>query len=75
MRRMCCVCQKTQWKETWRLLPVEIDEPVTHGYCPDCFAAVMTEIQSVIAERERGGSHTLANSCLKNSLAQEGACV
>lgn len=46
MRRMCCVCQRTECGGQWWLLPAPAKvEPVTHGYCPDCHAQVMAEIR------------------------------
>ncbi|MDD2464545.1 MAG: hypothetical protein PHI97_11165 [Desulfobulbus sp.] len=54
---------------------MEGDEPVTHGYCPECFATVMTEIQSVVAQREKKETSLTAQSYWSHSQAQEGACV
>lgn len=54
MRRMCCVCQRTERDGEWLPVPAQADdEPVTHGYCPECYALVMAEIRRTIAERMR----------------------
>lgn len=46
MKRMCCVCQRTERGGEWWLLPAPAEaETVTHGYCPDCHAQVMAEIR------------------------------
>ena len=46
MRRMCCVCQRTEQGGQWWALPAPTEfETVTHGYCPDCYAQVMAEIR------------------------------
>lgn len=55
MQRMCCVCQKTKSDGQWLAMPVEISGPVTHGYCPECFAEVMAEIQALFALRHNSG--------------------
>lgn len=52
MRRMCCVCQRTEQGGQWWLLPAPTEtETVTHGYCPDCHAQVMAEIRRFSQQR------------------------
>lgn len=74
MRRMCCVCQKTQWEGDWRLLPIASDEPITHGYCPECYAEVMAELQMVVARRESAGPPVF-QGLWQQPLNRGGACV
>ena len=55
MRRMCCVCQRTECGGQWWSLPAPAKaEMVTHGYCPDCHAQVMAEIQRFSQRRTAG---------------------
>lgn len=75
MRRMCCVCHKTYSNGAWRHMPVAIDEPVTHGYCPECFAEAMAEMQSVIAGQGRWDDPCVPASSWSGSITQGGACV
>jgi hypothetical protein len=47
--KMCCVCHKVEADGQWsagRCLGEK--EQVTHGYCPECYAVVMTEIERFI---------------------------
>jgi len=49
MTKMCCVCRKVEEEGQWsagRCLGE--NEQVTHGYCPECYAVVMTEIEEFI---------------------------
>ncbi len=49
MTRMCCVCRRVEQKGRWhRLIRSNEEELVTHGYCPECFAVTMAEIQRYI---------------------------
>lgn len=53
MRRMCCMCQRTESAGGWQLLPPPAEsELVTHGYCPVCYAQVMAEIRGIMQQRE-----------------------
>lgn len=52
MTRVCCVCNKVEQGGQWqanRSLPVS--EPVTHGYCPECYIGAMAEIEEFIGEK------------------------
>jgi hypothetical protein len=49
MIKMCCACHKVEEGGQWRVnRTFTEDERVTHAYCPDCYAAVMAEIEGFI---------------------------
>lgn len=75
MRRMCCVCQRTEQGGQWWLLPAPAEaETVTHGYCPDCHAQVMAEIRRFSQHRATG--HQAQPSSLWGAPGGAGvACV
>jgi hypothetical protein len=75
MRRVCCVCHKTLSNGSWQHVAAVADEPVTHGYCPECFAEAMAEIQAVIAERGKNGHIGLSRSFWNTPLTQGSACA
>jgi hypothetical protein len=75
MQRKCCVCQKTQWGGEWLAMPVEIDGPITHGYCPECFSELMTEIQAVVAVHENDDSGAGGAVWWKSPCPQGGQCA
>jgi len=48
MMRICCVCQRVERHGVWESVGfLSGDEPVTHGYCPDCFVEVLAEIEEL----------------------------
>ena len=52
MTRMCCVCNKVEQGGQWRANRTLPDsEPVTHGYCPECYIGAMAEIEEFIGEK------------------------
>ncbi|RUM35558.1 MAG: hypothetical protein DSY50_04390 [Desulfobulbus sp.] len=45
MLTVCCVCKRTKKQEAWGDYSIESTcESVSHGYCPECFSALMTEL-------------------------------
>ena len=55
MTRMCCVCSKVEQGGSWRPLhQLSADRQVTHGYCPECYAVTMAEIEEFISEKAVG---------------------
>ena len=55
MTRMCCVCNKVEEGGEWRPLHmVTEDKRVTHGYCPECFAETMVQIEDFIGGKAVG---------------------
>ena len=49
MIKMCCVCRKVEEAGQWSTGHcLGENEQVTHGYCPECYAVVMTEIEQFI---------------------------
>ncbi|WP_456385152.1 hypothetical protein [Desulfolithobacter sp.] len=55
MVKICCACQRTELGGIWVegvVLPV--DERLTHGYCPECFAEAMENLQVFIAAQQSG---------------------
>jgi hypothetical protein len=66
MTKMCCVCRRVEQKGRWyRLTRSSEDELVSHGYCPECFAVTMTEIQRYIDTNsfQSFGPANLSTSC------------
>jgi hypothetical protein len=52
MIRMCCVCQRVEQGQEWRSADtLSSDTEVTHGYCPQCFAGAMAELEQVAGRR------------------------
>ena len=55
MTKMCCVCHKVEEGGQWNTdRAFAEDERVTHGYCPECYAAVMAEIEGFIGQKVGG---------------------
>lgn len=55
MVKICCACQRTELGGTWMegiVLPA--DERLTHGYCPECFAEAMKNLQAFITQHRLG---------------------
>ncbi|MDX9834281.1 MAG: hypothetical protein RBT36_03605 [Desulfobulbus sp.] len=56
MTRICCRCtrveQGDQWLTSYRA-PV-VREPMTHAYCPDCYEAMLFEIETQCRDRRTG---------------------
>lgn len=49
MTRKCCRCERVEQGGRW-LLPGTAPagrEPVTHGYCPDCYRVLLAEIETL----------------------------
>jgi len=75
MRRMCCVCQRTESAGRWQLLPPPTEsEAVTHGYCPSCYAQVMAEIRGIMHQRE-ALRQVQPTQAWGNSVAVEAPCA
>jgi hypothetical protein len=52
MTRMCCVCHKVEQGGEWLPLHTLAEETrVTHGYCPQCFAETMVQIEDFIGAK------------------------
>ncbi len=55
MVKICCACQRTEIGGTWMEgIVLSADERLTHGYCPECFAEVMENLQAFIARHQLG---------------------
>ncbi|WP_310600988.1 hypothetical protein [Desulfobulbus sp.] len=58
MIRICCVCHRVERQGTWHAgLFLAEHQRLTHGYCPDCFAEAMAEIEEfcgIAAQRTLG---------------------
>ena len=55
MIRRCCKCDKVEQGGKWRYLQlVPADTRVTHGYCPECFAETLAEIEDFIGAKANG---------------------
>jgi hypothetical protein len=63
---MCCVCQRIEEKRAWRYVPIKENEQLTHGYCPECFQAVMLELQALVVLKYKGN-----NKAMKSGKVQQ----
>lgn len=73
MIRMCCVCHKVEDAGEWRELnALTGDKRITHGYCPECFAATMDKIEDFIHSKAYG---TLAVAGWSAFNGLGGSCV
>ncbi|WP_457574204.1 hypothetical protein [Desulfolithobacter sp.] len=55
MVKICCSCQRTELGNTWMAgIVLPADERLTHGYCPECFAEAMENLQAFIAQHQPG---------------------
>lgn len=74
MRRMCCVCQRTEGCGGWQLLPPPAEnEAVTHGYCPGCYAQVMAEIRGIM--QQRSAMRQVQSLAWGSGLGVEASCT
>lgn len=56
MIRMCCVCHRVEEAGLWGPGPIEVaSERVTHGFCPECYATVMAELDAYVSEKSLCG--------------------
>ncbi len=71
MTRMCCICNKVEQGGQWKVCRAMPDgEPVTHGYCPDCYVKVMMEIEEFISEKGMYAPAAASWSPLNGSYSQ-----
>ena len=56
MTKICCRCARVEQGGRWLVKrPAPVDrEPLTHGYCPDCYHAMLVEIETQFADHHRG---------------------
>ncbi|GMU92264.1 MAG: hypothetical protein AMXMBFR4_13220 [Candidatus Hydrogenedentota bacterium] len=57
----CCVCEKVREGGQWFLLskPVQMDETISHGYCPDCAAEAFGELYRRAQAREAAAQRAI----------------
>lgn len=75
MTKMCCVCHRAEENGEW--LPLHPgadnhDTRVTHGYCPECFAATMGQLEDFIGAKAIG---SFAAASLPPCSGLGGPCV
>jgi hypothetical protein len=56
MTRICCRCARVEQGGRWLVKrPARVGrEPLTHGYCPDCYQAMLVEIETRFADDRTG---------------------
>ena len=55
MTKKCCKCERVEHDGVWEIRRIAGERrAVTHGYCPDCYAVAMAEIESYIQVRGSG---------------------
>lgn len=73
MTKKCCKCQRVEHNGVWEVRRIAAERlTVTHGYCPDCYAVAMAEIETYIRGRgaivrdgrRPSGTHTLHHLCV-----------
>jgi hypothetical protein len=56
MTKKCCKCQRVEHNGVWEARWIAAERrAVTHGYCPDCYAVAMAEIENYILARGASG--------------------
>jgi uncharacterized protein YlaI len=46
MITQCCVCKKTRSEDDqWAFRKHQKDEPISHGYCPECLKKAREDIE------------------------------
>lgn len=46
MKKICCVCHKTETLNGWTVRNTKAGEKISHGYCPVCFQHLLAKIAS-----------------------------
>lgn len=73
MIRVCCVCRRIETNGTWETRTCLPDHQwITHGYCPECFAEAMAEVEVLVGELTAGGGNGTACGVLDG---QGGRCA
>lgn len=55
MTKKCCKCERVEHNGVWEARRIVAERrSVTHGYCPDCYAVAMAEIETYILARGAG---------------------
>jgi hypothetical protein len=52
IKTICCVCHKTKSLNGWLDIFVQQYKSLSHGYCPECFAKTMRELELKTATRQ-----------------------
>lgn len=62
MLTVCCSCNRVKEQEAWVMNYRDpSNDPVSHGYCPDCYTEIMDELSVTMAPADRKrdvGLHT-----------------
>lgn len=65
MIRKCCVCGRIELEGggwTWNLHSVEECGPVSHVYCPNCYAVMMRKVDRFFLRKMHRPVHALAEA-------------
>lgn len=41
MRTICCMCQRVKHQDDWLEAALKGQEPLSHGFCPECYEKTM----------------------------------
>jgi len=76
MLTVCCSCNRVKEQEAWVVnYRDETGDPVSHGYCPDCYGEIMDEL-SVVFGRDSGGRSTALQSHVLSPVVLTGfTCI
>ncbi len=82
MLTVCCSCNRVKEQEAWVINYRDpSNDPVSHGYCPDCYVEIMDEL-SVVFGRDKRSRSTVLNARILSPVvltgftctSQESAC-
>ncbi len=60
MLTVCCSCNRVKEQETWVVnYRDETSDPISHGYCPDCYGEIMDELSVVFGRDNENRSAVL----------------
>jgi len=51
VKKICCVCHKTETLKGWAVRNTSAGEKISHGYCPVCFQQLLGRINSHVPTR------------------------
>ena len=76
MLTVCCSCNRVKEQEAWVVNYRDpTGDPVSHGYCPDCYVEIMDEL-SVAFGRDRKSRSTVLTARILSPVVLTGfTCV
>ncbi len=75
MLTVCCSCNRVKEQEAWVINYRDpSDDPVSHGYCPDCYTEIMDEL-SVVFGRDTGDRSTILQPHIPVPVLHSESCA